>query len=204
MIIKIILKAIFDGLHGFRMMFLSGRRDRFGEIHPTSLVYQPCTGAKQNVYLSENTVIHEGARFITAAGRFIMKRNSTASFNLTVITFNHKMGVGDMPNSNFGEYHTLLPEDVNVDEGVLIGANVTLLPGAHIPRGCVVGANSVVTRAITPPHYSILAGNPARFIRFRFSLEDQLKHEEICYDKSDRISKCVLEKNWYKYNPLPE
>ena len=31
----------------------------------------------------------------------------------------------------------------------------------------------------TASPYSILAGNPARFIRFRFSLEDQLKQDRL-------------------------
>ena len=48
MTIKIILKAIIDGLHGFRMMFLSGRRDRFGYIAPSAKIYPPFYGTKEN------------------------------------------------------------------------------------------------------------------------------------------------------------
>jgi acetyltransferase-like isoleucine patch superfamily enzyme len=39
---------------------------------------------------------------------------------------------------------------------------VTVLPGAHIGEGAVVGAGSIVTRPVAP--YTIVAGNPARKI----------------------------------------
>ncbi len=187
---SILLRAVKDGLRGIRMMFFTGRRDRFGFIAPTARVYQPVMGGKDNVYLYDHTVIEEGSRFITSReGRFIMKRNSVASYNFTVITALHTMEVGDMPNASTGNYGKMIPQDVIVDEGVLIGAYATLLPGTHIPRGCIVGAGSVVTKTInfTPP-YSVIAGNPARFIKFRFTLEQMLEHERICFAPEERIA----------------
>ena len=35
--------------------------------------------------------------------------------------------------------------DILVDDGVWIGANVTVLSGAHIAEGCVIAAGAVVT-----------------------------------------------------------
>lgn len=45
-----------------------------------------------------------------------------------------------------------------------IGANATLLPGIVIGEGAMVGAGAVVTKNV-PPH-SIVAGNPAKIIRY--------------------------------------
>lgn len=198
--ISILKQVLFEGIQAIRMTFFSSRIDKYGYIHPTSKVYQPTTGAKQNVYLYENTVIHEGARFVTSAGAFTMKKNSTASFNLTVITFLHQMGVNDMPNANEGNYTSLIPSEVVVDEGVLMGANVTLLPGAHIQRGTIVGAGSVVTRSSVHPPYSVIGGNPARFIKFRLSLEEQILHEQHFYNDEERISIDILKDNYNRYN----
>ena len=56
---------------------------------------------------------------------------------------------------------------VQIDEDCWIGINVVIAPGVHIGRGCVVGANSVVTRDLPP--YSVAAGAPARVIRQRLA-----------------------------------
>lgn len=50
-----------------------------------------------------------------------------------------------------------------IQKGARIGANSTLLPGVVIGRDSIVGAGSVVTRDVAPG--TIVAGNPARFIR---------------------------------------
>lgn len=59
--------------------------------------------------------------------------------------------------------------DTIVGNDVWIGQNATILPGVHIGDGAIIGANSVVTKNVEP--YSIVAGNPARFIRKRFDEE---------------------------------
>lgn len=52
---------------------------------------------------------------------------------------------------------------VRVEDDVWLGARVTVLPGAHIGRGAVIGAHSVVRGEI--PAYTLAAGAPARVIR---------------------------------------
>ncbi len=55
---------------------------------------------------------------------------------------------------------------LQIDDDVWIGARVIVLPGCkHIGKGVVIGAGSVVTKDI--PDYAIVAGNPAKIIRFR-------------------------------------
>lgn len=67
--------------------------------------------------------------------------------------------------------HTVIGNDV------WLGARVIVLGGVTISDGAVVGAGSVVTRDIGP--YEIWAGNPAKFIRKRFSDEIIEKMLEI-------------------------
>lgn len=54
---------------------------------------------------------------------------------------------------------------VTIGSNVVISINATVLSGVTIGDGAVIGANSVVTKDVPP--YAIVAGNPARLIRYR-------------------------------------
>lgn len=54
---------------------------------------------------------------------------------------------------------------VFIGQDAWIGANCIILPGRNIGEGAVVGAGSVVTKDVAP--FTIVAGNPARYIRKR-------------------------------------
>jgi acetyltransferase-like isoleucine patch superfamily enzyme len=57
-----------------------------------------------------------------------------------------------------------IPTDaVTIEDDVWIGFNSTILKGVTIGEGAIVGASSVVTKDV--PAYTIVAGNPAKFIR---------------------------------------
>lgn len=58
---------------------------------------------------------------------------------------------------------------ITIGNDVWIGAHSVVLSGVTIGDGAVVGANSVVNRDIPP--YAIVAGCPAKFIRYRFESE---------------------------------
>ena len=62
-----------------------------------------------------------------------------------------------------------LKGDTVIGNDVWIGQNVTILPGVHIGDGAIIGASSVVGSNVEP--YTIVAGNPAQFIRKRFDEE---------------------------------
>ncbi|WP_300506789.1 CatB-related O-acetyltransferase [uncultured Duncaniella sp.] len=62
-----------------------------------------------------------------------------------------------------------LKGDTVVGNDVWIGQNATILPGVHIGDGAIIGLNSVVSKDVEP--YTIVAGNPAQFIRKRFDDE---------------------------------
>ena len=59
--------------------------------------------------------------------------------------------------------------DIQIGNDVWIGYGATILSGTTIEDGAVVGARAVVTGRV--PAYAIVAGNPGRVIRRRFSDE---------------------------------
>jgi acetyltransferase-like isoleucine patch superfamily enzyme len=72
----------------------------------------------------------------------------------------------------FGVVDNDLPpaEPLIIEDDVWIGHHVMILPGCkRIGRGAVIGAGSVVTRDVD--RYAVVAGNPARKLRDRFTPE---------------------------------
>jgi len=59
--------------------------------------------------------------------------------------------------------------DMVIGNDVWIGLEATIMPGVTIGDGAIIGAKSVVTHNVEP--YSVVAGNPARVIKKRFSDE---------------------------------
>lgn len=57
--------------------------------------------------------------------------------------------------------------DVTIGSDVWVGTGVMILSGVHIGHGAVLAAGCVVSRDVLP--YTIVAGNPARAVRTRFS-----------------------------------
>ena len=57
--------------------------------------------------------------------------------------------------------------DIIVKDDVWIGARATICSGVTIGQGAIIGAGAVVTKDVEP--YSIVAGNPAKLIRYRFN-----------------------------------
>ena len=197
---KYILHAIKEGLKGFKMMFFCGRRDRFGYIADTAVIEQHFWGTKRNIYLYENTSIGAGAKILACKGKFVLRSNCSVSMGLTVVCENHTLynKIGCYPNCPNWSDNTAA--DVIVEDEVWIGINVTLSPGTHISRGCVVAAGSVCIKNKEYPPYSIIGGNPATFLKFKFSLEEQLEHERLRFAEKDRIPEDVLRANWEKFS----
>jgi acetyltransferase-like isoleucine patch superfamily enzyme len=77
--------------------------------------------------------------------------------------------------------HPKTKGDVLIGNDVWIGYGVTILSGISIGNGAVIGARSVVTRDVEP--FSIVAGNPARFIRKRFTDEEISLLQKIAWWK---------------------
>lgn len=70
-------------------------------------------------------------------------------------------------NRNFSNHNFKTSARTKVGNDVWIGNNCLIKAGVTIGNGAVVGMGSVVTKNV--PDYEIWAGNPAKFIRKRFS-----------------------------------
>lgn len=104
--------------------------------------------------------IATGAKFIMNGANHMMNAFSTYPFAIFSNGWERVMPKPeDFPQKG----------DTIVGNDVWIGTNAVILPGIKIGDGAIIGAYSVVAKDV--PAYSIVAGNPARIVRERFSPE---------------------------------
>lgn len=106
--------------------------------------------------------IGENVKFIMNAANHNLNAITTYPFTAILQEKNeiNKKHLSELPNKG----------DTVIGNDVWIGQNVTIMPGVHIGDGAVIGANSVVAKNVEP--YTIVAGNPIKEIRKRFSKEE--------------------------------
>ena len=83
-----------------------------------------------------------------------------------------------------------------IGHDVWIGQNTLILPKVKtIGNGAIIGAGSVVTHDVEP--YSIVAGNPAKLIKYRFSKEEieQLEQSEWWKLQPEQLKSAMKYKN---------
>ena len=77
--------------------------------------------------------------------------------------------IADM-HMNMG--HPTCKGDIHVGNDVWIGATSTIMSGITIGDGAIIGAGSTVTKDVPP--FAIVAGNPSKIVRYRFT-EEQIE-----------------------------
>jgi maltose O-acetyltransferase len=82
--------------------------------------------------------------------------------DVTIWSVGHEFSRTDIPIRMQGETPR---RPVVIGNDVWIGQQCFILPGVHIGDHAVIGAASVVTRDVPP--YAVVAGVPARVIRYR-------------------------------------
>jgi virginiamycin A acetyltransferase len=114
-----------------------------GRIDPNTTIGRYCSFARTSVVLNRN----HGVEFITT---------SPYLFNPFLKLVTDDRGVEFAP--------------CEIGDDVWVGHNAVITPSANrIGRGAMIGAGAVVTKPVEP--YAIVAGNPARELRRRFTPE---------------------------------
>lgn len=152
----------------------------------------------KNVYLYGDNGLSDAIILATNA-RFIMKPHSGSASGLKVVTGNHAMILGRFYRMITEEDKpTGMDKDVVVESDVWIGMNVTLLSGVTVGRGATLAAGAVVSKDVTP--YSVTGGVPAKFIKFKWSIDEIIEHEKLLYPENDRFTRDYLEKIFAEHN----
>lgn len=129
------------------------RPDSFFPYHP-----------EDKVIIGKFCSIADGVRFVFGEH----PTNLVSTFPFRAICFD------DVPHAD-----AVSKGQIKVGNDVWLGARALILSGVEIGDGAVVGAGSIVTKHVPP--YAIVAGAPARIIRYRFSPEQIQALRSICW-----------------------
>lgn len=100
-----------------------------------------------------------------------------------ITTYPFSALVEEWPAASHIQGHPKTKGDVIIGNDVWIGRDAVIMSGVSIGDGAVNGARAVVIKHVDP--YSIVAGNPARHIKNRFS---------------DDVIKKLLELKWWNWS----
>lgn len=145
-----------DGLmrHGIKV----GDHVRIGPY--SILAGAPISNLGEGITIGANSAV-DAYSFIGSAGPVMIGENVIMGQHVCFHPENHNFDRTDVPIKLQGTVR----QGITIEDDVWVGANVTFLDGAHVGRGCVIGAGSLVRGSI--PAYSIAVGAPARIIRSR-------------------------------------
>jgi acetyltransferase-like isoleucine patch superfamily enzyme len=132
------------------------RKVRFGTgalIYPG--VYLETQG-EGVIEVGDGVVLSRGVH-VVAFERVVLGHGAMVGEYTSLRDANHRISDSSMRHSG----HVGAP--IEVGRNVWIGRGVTVLRGVRLGEGCVVAANSVVTRSV--PAASVVAGAPARVLR---------------------------------------
>lgn len=127
------------------------------KIGKNSKIYPKCIcGAKCKLILGDNSFINWQA-FLDLNDNITIGNNCSIAMRCNLITSYHNIGPHDFRG---GKSQTA---PIIVGNGCWIGAHCTILPGVKIADGCVIGANSLVTKDTEPD--GLYVGSPAKRIK---------------------------------------
>jgi acetyltransferase-like isoleucine patch superfamily enzyme len=119
--------------------------------------------AGRRIRVGAATTVQDGCRIY---GDVSIGRNCIFAPNVFISSGTHAFDT--IPDRLIQEQDSLAPvptRPIRIFSDCWLGINSVIVPGVTIGRGCVVGANSVVTDDLEP--YSIAVGSPARVVRRR-------------------------------------
>ena len=128
--------------------------DAFVKIKPT--------GGSGDASIGAYCSINSGVTIYTGNG-VLVGDNVLLAANVVLAPTNHAYGARDRLIREQG--FKASRGGIVIGDDVWIGANSTVLDGARIPKGCVIGAGSVVSSELCP--YHIYGGNPLRVLGIR-------------------------------------
>lgn len=131
-----------------------GKVDWNASLHPTAVIDYPW-----NLSMGNKSSLGEKC-WIYAMARIDIGELSCIGKDVYLLTGSH-----DISRNTFD----LITKPITIGDGCWIATSSTILPGVQIGNYSVIAAGSVVAKSID--EYSVVGGNPAKFIKRRIIKE---------------------------------
>jgi acetyltransferase-like isoleucine patch superfamily enzyme len=155
--------VILDGL--MRRGIVLGDHAKIGAY--SVLAGAPISNLGEGISMGANSAV-DAYSFIGSSGFVSIGQNVIMGQHVGFHPENHEFDRIDIPIREQGTTR----QGITIEDDVWVGSNAIFLDGAHVGRGSVIGAGSVVRGNIPP--YSIAVGVPAKVVRSRMSNKEEL------------------------------
>lgn len=144
-----------------------------------SKLSKACEIGRRNIISNSQIGIGTSTQSNTTIRFATVGKYCAIAWNVTIGAPNHdfkRLAMAELDRIFPGEDHEHLSSfdtlDCNIGNDVWIAAGAHVLRGVKVSDGAVIAANAVVTKDVPP--YAIVAGVPAKIVKYRFS-EGQIK-----------------------------
>lgn len=146
----------------------------------------------KTISLGNHVYIGPGALFLATDSAIKIGNKVLFGPNVSIIGGDHSTHIVGKYMADY-QIQDKKPTDdlpVIISDDVWIGTGAIILKGTIIGRGAIVAAGAIVTRNVPP--YAIVAGIPAKVIKYRWSIEQIQEHENLLYPEDQRLTKEAL------------
>jgi len=181
--IKVAAKLIIKFLSGYDYLLMLLSKNLLDECGQ-NVRYFPTKSniLYKNISLGDDVYLGPGATLSASDSKIVIGNKVMFGPNVTIMSGDHNV-------TEIGEYmydvEYKLPENdqpVFIENDVWIGTGAVILKGVTIGKGSIIAAGSLVNKDVE--EYTIVAGIPAKFIKYRFEEDDLEIHRRQMLMKS--------------------
>ena len=129
----------------------------------------------KNVSIGDDVFIGSGATFSASKSHITIGNKVMFGPNVTIMGGDHNHSIIGKYMFDVKEKNIDNDQPIIIKDDIWIGAGAIILKGVTIGQGSIVAAGSIVIKNVEK--YSIVAGVPAKHIKFRFSENEILEHK---------------------------
>jgi acetyltransferase-like isoleucine patch superfamily enzyme len=186
--------TILSSLHlfftkGFDRLLMYAYRSQFASCGKNVFFYPTISYIHyKTIEIGNDVYIGPGAMLLSRDSIIKIGNKTMFGPNVSIIGGNHAFHIKGkfMFDYRVADKNPTDDQPVIIESDVWICTECTILKGVIIGRGSIVAAGAIVSKDVPP--YAIVGGTPAKVLKFRWSVEEILEHEQMLYKPEERLS----------------